>query len=317
MGTRISNAGSRVIVRGPPVLALMALILCVLSFSSLVCAQSQGLADLELSGMQLSTANVEEARVLLASVNIANLGGTDAKNIWVYFYLGLDDSGPAFARSRVASLSPGESERITAFWNATEREYEVYVLADPNGFIDESDETNNDAVSDIVLSAGAGPGTAEPSAGAGPDSGSGDAGLDLGILGVLFFLVLAVVILVLVFLPLLTRKAKRGYYVLPESIYKKSKQQKTLYDVRNRVIDELQHIYTTANCTEPFMSHIAVGKNDLKLAETIRDKYGLSQDYAEAVALAKRLKATLLISSKQIWVAKVGDDMGLSTKTVL
>jgi len=271
--------------------------------------------DLALSDLELSAVNVEEGRFLLASVDLDNLGQADAKNIWVYFYIGRDDSGEIFARSRVTALPAGGSKKINAYWTTDELEYSIFVSADPKGLIPETDEANNDISGQITLEEITGP--SDPAVAAEEEEGQGGTGLPFGALEAIIFLVVAIVIVAVIVAPLVVYKTKEGYYVMPSSLYAAAKASKALYGIRNRVLADMKVIYTTADSKEPFLTSTTLDEKDQRLAKEIKDKYGVAKDYADAIALTKKHKAILLISSKQIWVENVGRDLKFETKVVL
>jgi subtilase family serine protease len=90
-----------------------------------------------------SAVEVMEGDLVTLQLDVRNVGGTKAVDIYVQFYLdGLPYAQPLY----LSSLDPGEIQNLTTSWTANLTGFhELSVKVDSTGAVDETAEDNNGA----------------------------------------------------------------------------------------------------------------------------------------------------------------------------
>lgn len=85
-------------------------------------------------------------------VNVSNIGNKDAKNVKVEFFKG-NYSDSALLDTAMINISAGDYRTLNTSFNTEIGINKVYIIADPDHNITESDEDNNLAVNNVTVSA--------------------------------------------------------------------------------------------------------------------------------------------------------------------
>ncbi len=111
------------------------------------------------------------------------------------------------------------------------------------------------------------------------------------------------------------RKKPKGF-VLPRSLYDAKKSQNRLYSIREELKSYDTPIYTPFKTEESFLVDAPLDENGRREAEKIRSSMSTTIDEAEALVLAKRLGAVLILDQKQLWLGRVAPKLGVKTKYI-
>lgn len=126
--------------------------------------------DLLVTDIEWSPEAPREGHQLRFSAKVKNAGGSRADNFTVSFVL---DNSTLLGNLTVGKLDAGKMRNVKwAFWNATEGNHTIKVVADPDGNATEADETNNARSEDVAVPAAdehAPPGQSEPPGEDGPE----------------------------------------------------------------------------------------------------------------------------------------------------
>ena len=92
-----------------------------------------------------------EGETVTISATIHNLGDDNATNVLVNFYDGQPGAGTLIGSDTIPSLGEGTSAAASTTWTATAGAHDMFVVADPEDTIAESNENNNVASKLLVI----------------------------------------------------------------------------------------------------------------------------------------------------------------------
>ena len=95
--------------------------------------------------------NPDLNETLNITANISNIGGVDAINALVHFYLGDPDDGGTLIGDQTKNVSANDSELYWVTWQIPEGLHSIWVVADPFDDIQELNESNNNASVNISV----------------------------------------------------------------------------------------------------------------------------------------------------------------------
>lgn len=105
--------------------------------------------DLVVSELTHSPASPFEGQDVTLTATVANQGNTAADNVTVRFMI---DGLRVGEDKTIATLGPGDNTTITSdAWASVEGDHDASATADPDGAIDETDETNNTATDTFTV----------------------------------------------------------------------------------------------------------------------------------------------------------------------
>jgi peptidoglycan/xylan/chitin deacetylase (PgdA/CDA1 family) len=93
----------------------------------------------------------EEGDTVTISASIHNVGDESAINVMVGFYDGPVSPENMIGTDTISTLEAGATAIATTVWTAVAGNYEIYVAADPEHMISESNENNNEASMTYIL----------------------------------------------------------------------------------------------------------------------------------------------------------------------
>ncbi|MBN2518660.1 MAG: hypothetical protein JXB14_07455 [Candidatus Altiarchaeota archaeon] len=295
--------------------------LWVLAIIGLVSGQmppSGPLPDVAVEGL-LATKLESAVNYMKVTVFVVNNGATSLNNIELIFDASNSSTSKTFVRYMVPSVAAGESKQVNTLWEVDKSMDLISAGIDPQNLIMESDEDNNRISFSLeadVPPDGGGPGPTPP----GP---SPSPGFSFDIFTGYEFIVMFLVVLMLVFLllvyPAIKSRTSKPYYLLSAALYDEKKKAKSLYDLQRKLLtSKKSRIYTPKKeATEEFLVVVELKPADVKKAKSLSEKFGISQEFAENIVLAKRLKAQLLISHQQVYIDKLSKDLGIETKLMV
>jgi len=117
---------------------LVALVLLVSSIAP--SAVSQGLPDIYVGDVSLSSTDIYEGDQVILNVTVGNSGAA-AEDIGVALYV--DNRSEAVYEVEISSLGEGEKQYVSLYWMAREGSHTLFIFADYNSRIEEENEDNN------------------------------------------------------------------------------------------------------------------------------------------------------------------------------
>jgi len=119
-------------------------------------ALAKVLPDLTLNASDIKYSNTIEGNVSI-NITVHNKGIYDAENITLSMYNGSPTvNSSTILANRTISLIRAHSSSTTSYeWSALPGMYNIYVLIDPDNFVDELDESNNLALNPVIITPGA------------------------------------------------------------------------------------------------------------------------------------------------------------------
>ncbi len=108
-------------------------------------------ADLEIDSgdIHLSNDNLEAGEIISINVTVHNLGVLNASGILVEFYDNIN--GSLIDTIIIPILNASENVSVEISWQATYGNHDICVIVDPLGLIEESNESNNQAIKSIYV----------------------------------------------------------------------------------------------------------------------------------------------------------------------
>ncbi len=111
--------------------------------------------DLAITGKDIVFDNYwpTEGENLTINATISNVGLRNASNILVQFFDGnREKNGTQINSDKIIDkINSGENSTLSAVWNSTGGNHDIYVIIDPKNDVDELEETNNQAYSTIYV----------------------------------------------------------------------------------------------------------------------------------------------------------------------
>jgi hypothetical protein len=262
-----------------------------------------GAPDLIIQDLSLSIENTETAVLLYATATVANIGDRVAEDAEVNFYMGHQDPERGFS-SKTLTLPPGTKKELMTFWAISDTNANIFVIADPDYKIKEYDDENNMIMKPASQAWIGGPIGRE-------EEVTKETPIPLPVFALLGVIIIALLVLI-------KFSKKKINLVVPESLYSSKKEKKNVYALREEQTKDgkKRRIYAPFSAEESFLTSVDLNDKDKKLSDAIVATYNIPQDYADAIAISKRLNAVLLVDQKQTWVQRVGDELKLNTKTV-
>lgn len=102
---------------------------------------------------EVENGEVKENVNVTINVAVYNNGLGDANNINVSFYDGSPGIGNNIANATITTISSGESQNTTIYWNSIIGSHDISIQIDPENTIIETDDSNNNASKYINVSA--------------------------------------------------------------------------------------------------------------------------------------------------------------------
>ena len=110
-------------------------------------------------------------------------------------------------------------------------------------------------------------------------------------------------------------KKKSCDYVITKSLYDQERERNDMYRLRQKLSPNGEKVIcTTFVSTYPFLRDMLISKKDTKEVEKLKNELFISVDQADEVFLAKKMKCPLMITSNQLWLAKVAKQVGVKTR---
>jgi peptidoglycan/xylan/chitin deacetylase (PgdA/CDA1 family) len=109
--------------------------------------------DLTLTSNDISFSpqTPSEGEFVTLSAEIHNVGSEPATNVLIGFYDGAPTAENLIGTDTLASIAVGSSAVATTTWTAVSGLHDIYVVADPDDVISESNENNNEAMKTITV----------------------------------------------------------------------------------------------------------------------------------------------------------------------
>ncbi len=104
-------------------------------------------------------------------------------------------------------------------------------------------------------------------------------------------------------------------FVVSRSLYERQKGRNEIYKMKQELAPHADlKIYSAFKNPESFITDITLDRKDKEEAEKLRERFTLADEEAMDLRLAKKMGCTLAISSKQIWLQKAANKIGVKTK---